>query len=338
MKKKLCIVCAMVCFFSLVTSQKVKASSKTEISNKKYETELENYNNEIEKLNTQYKFPYKDKNINSNLINKKNDLDQRFKKMKSDKEKLDQAFTQLDDKNNNTIDVEIPTKVKEKALKDKIEDLNTKIVDDFKGYKETNRAILETKNETELNKIKINNFRPYQVKDLKETKKNQIANFKYRKIQEKKMKEETKPIEKLRLVEPLLHYSVSIDGKTYPIVEGGQRDIKAKHQAWISYYAHLVDYKRKQVDEDSSLWLSAHGDIGNVIEDVNEITFMDDNGKTAKYIKTGLTHLIDESYFVEEDDEVWPLIDGTAGDYIIFHTFVNYEGRKLAYGFIFERK
>lgn len=338
MKKKLCIIVTMVYFLSLVRNQKVEASSKTEISNKKYEIELKNYENEIEKINTQYKFPYKDKNINSNLINKKNDLDQRFKKMKSDKEKIEKAFTQLDDKNNNTINVEIPTKVKEKALKDKIEDLNTKIVDDFKGYKETNRAILETKNETELNKIKINNFRPYQVEELKETKKNQIANFKYRKIQEKKMKEETKPIEELRLVEPLVPYSVSIDGKTYPIIEGGQRDIEAKHQAWISPFDHLVDYEKKQVNESSSLWIAAHGDIGNVIEDVNEVTFMDKNGKTAKYIKTGLTHLIDEGYLVEEDDEIWPLIDGSAGDYITFQTFVNYEGRKLAYGFIFERK
>lgn len=65
---------------------------------------------------------------------------------------------------------------------------------------------------------------------------------------------------------------------------------------------------------------------------------MDDNGDTAKYVKLGLTRLIDANYLVDEDDEIWPLMDGTAGDYITLQTCIDYSGRSLAYGHVFGRE
>lgn len=75
-----------------------------------------------------------------------------------------------------------------------------------------------------------------------------------------------------------------------------------------------------------------------MIENVDEIIFMDEDGNTAKYVKLGLTRLIDANYLVDEDDEIWPLMDGTAGDYITFQTCIDYSGRSLAYGHVFGRK
>lgn len=314
--------------------------------NNKYEKELKNYDKEIQKLNTKYKFPYDNKYIKPKLINTKSTLDNRFEKMKKDKSAVDEAFTQFNDKTKNVIDIKIPD-VDEKLLKDKVNELKDKLHTESEELEKTAKAIQGCKTAEEVNKIDINNFRPYQINRLKEVKKDQLANIEYRKIQAQKAnakaeKEKAKPKPKQNkqstAAEPLVPYSISINGKTYPIYEGGQAEVDLRSQAWISDHAHLVDYRRKKVNEDFSLWLSAHRDVGAVIENVDEIIFMDDNGNTAKYVKLGLTRLIDANYLVDEDDEIWPLMDGTAGDYITLQTCIDYSGRYLAYGHVFGRE
>lgn len=318
--------------------------------NNKYKKELKNYDKEIQKLNTKYKFLYDNKYIKPKLVNAKNNLDNRFEKMKKDKSAVDEAFTQFNDKTKNVIDIDIP-EVDEKLLKDKVNELKGKLSAERTEIDKTIKTIQGCKTAEEVNNINTNNFRPYQIEKLKEVKKDQLANIEYRKIQAqkanaKKEKEKasantsSKPKQNSQstAAEPLVPYSVSINGKTYPIYEGGQAEVDLRSQAWISDHAHLSDYRRKQVNEDFSLWVSAHRDVGAVIENVNEIIFMDDNGNTAKYVKLGLTHLIDANYLVDEDDEIWPLMDGTAGDYITLQTCIDYSGRYLAYGHVFGRE
>lgn len=314
--------------------------------NNKYKKELKNYDKEIQKLNTKYKFPYNDKYIKPKLVNAKNNLDNRFEKMKKDKSAVDEAFTQFNDKTKNVIDIKIPD-VDEKLLKDKVNELKDKLHTESEELEKTTKAIQDCKTAEEVNKIDINNFRPYQINRLKEVKKDQLANIEYRKIQAQKAnakaekeKEKAKPKQNKQstAAEPLVPYSISINGKTYPIYEGGQAEVDLRSQAWISDHAHLVDYRRKKVNEDFSLWVSAHRDVGAVIENVDEIIFMDDNGNIAKYVKLGLTRLIDANYLVDEDDEIWPLMDGTAGDYITLQTCIDYSGRYLAYGHVFGRE
>lgn len=312
--------------------------------NNKYEKELKNYDKEIQKLNTKYKFPYDNKYIKPKLINTKSALDNRFIKMKKDKSAVDEAFTQFNDKTKNVIDIKIPD-VDEKLLKDKVNELKDKLHTESEELEKTAKAIQGCKTAEEVNKIDINNFRPYQINRLKEVKKDQLANIEYRKIQAQKANakaEKAKPKPKQNTqstaAEPLVPYSISINGKTYPIYEGGQSEVDLRSQAWISDHAHLVDYRRKKANEDFSLWVSAHRDVGAVIENVDEIIFMDDNGNTAKYVKLGLTRLIDANYLVDEDDEIWPLMDGTAGDYITLQTCIDYSGRYLAYGHVFGRE
>lgn len=94
--------------------------------NNKYKKELKNYDKEIQKLNTKYKFPYNNKYIKPKLINTKSVLDNRFEKMKKDKSAVDEAFTQFNDKTKNVIDIKIPD-VDEKLLKDKVNELKDKL-------------------------------------------------------------------------------------------------------------------------------------------------------------------------------------------------------------------
>lgn len=150
--------------------------------NNKYEKELKNYDEEIQKLNTKYKFPYDNKYIKPKLINTKSTLDNRFEKMKKDKSAVDEAFTQFNDKTKNVIDIKIPD-VDEKLLKDKVNELKDKLHTESEELEKTAKAIQGCKTAEEVNKIDINNFRPYQINRLKEVKKDQLANIEYRKIQ-----------------------------------------------------------------------------------------------------------------------------------------------------------
>lgn len=223
--------------------------------NNKYEKELQNYTNEIQKLNIKYNFSCDAKYIKTKLINAKHSLDNRFEKMKKDKSAVDKAFTQFNDKTKNEIDIEIP-EVDEKLLKDKVNELKTKLHAESDELEKLTKTIQGCKTAEEVNKIDINNFRPYQINRLKEVKKDQLANIEYRKIQAKKAnakKEKESASAKPKqnsaqsaAAEPLVPYSISINGKTYPIYEGGQAEVDLRSQAWISDHASLVDYRRKK--------------------------------------------------------------------------------------------
>lgn len=155
----------LICIFSVIISEKVKASNvdkaiksnkiecinnelnknriiplnKKQIDklmdkemklidnkNNKYEKELKNYDKEIQKLNIKYSFSYDNKYIKPKLMNAKHDLDNRFEKMKKDKSAVDKAFTRFNDKTKNVIDIDIPD-VDEKLLKDKVNELKNKL-------------------------------------------------------------------------------------------------------------------------------------------------------------------------------------------------------------------
>lgn len=276
---------------------------------------------------------------------------------KWNKDKLERKKKRERKRINNNIEDKI------KLVDDKIEEL------DFSD----NLGDLIVEHISEENKNKINKLKEKQQrykKDIEELEnqkeviekdyKNKKLNEKRdknnqeikKKIKEEKQKVEQKKKEEVRKEkEQRKPYTITLVGdKTYRIVDGEQPEIDWRDEnVWVNIPSKFDGKFTSYNDNNIGLYLAAHREIGEVIENTDEVIYTDPNGVEATYKFVGTTDLIDgnKTEYYQDDENgnlIWtsdPWMSykrAEVGNAIVFQTCIDYSGRSLAYGYIFEKE
>lgn len=313
---------------------KDRENKEFELKLKEYELKIKNLEEDVPKFNT--------KNISKENLDKKNNLDLKRKQMIDDKNLL-------------------------KSLKEKLngskEDLeNIKIEKEFENPK------LETmKNEILKEKEdKLNNIYQKEEEDRKkeQTKAEEIKKQK-EKIKENKPKEEIQTVTiESKPKENLVEYplSVTINGVNYPIIDSGayyQDTIDNNKDTWTNItnlyaygnpdnyetyddYLYWSEYDNfdglyKSVNDSNGLMLASHRDIGQFIETVDKIDYIDSEGNKKTYYYEGVLDSIyaQNGGYIDYTDGRYPYFSGSAGDYICFQTCTDFSGRSIGDIYVF---
>lgn len=307
--------------------------------NKEFELKLKEYELKIKKLDESVpKFDTKD--ISKENLDKKNKLDLKRNKMIEDKNKLNAIKEKLngskEDLENIKIDetFENPNleSMKNEILKEKEDKLNN-------IYKEEeNRKKEQTKKENKKQEIKKEENKP--------TEEIETVNI------------ETKPKEKI-IEYPL---SVTINGVNYPIIDSGdyyQDTIDNNKGAWTNItnlyaygnpdnyetyddYLYWSEYNNydglyKSVNDSNGLMLASHRDIGQFIETIDKIDYIDGEGNKKTYYYEGVLDSIyaQNGGYIDYTDGRYPYFSGSAGDYICFQTCTDFSGRSIGDIYVF---
>lgn len=199
---------------------------------------------------------------------------------------------------------------------------------------------------SKLNEIRDNNNKKVEEKIRQENK---------RKQEEQKKKEEQARKEKAeqekREETQKQPYSITLVGdKTYRIIDGEQAEIDWRDEnVWVNIPSKFEGKFTSYNNNDIGLYLAAHREIGEVIEHTDKVIYTDPDGVSATYKFVGTTDLIDGNkteYY--QDDEYGNLTWSSdpwmsykraeVGNAIVFQTCIDYSGRSLAYGYIFEKE
>ena len=207
---------------------------------------------------------------------------------------------------------------------------------------------------SKLNEIRDNNNKKVEEKIRQENKRKQEEQKKKeeqaRKEKEQNKKEEEKRQEKVKSIEK--HpYSLIINNETWDIIDGDQAEIdEHAENTWINVTGSWGDhYAIYNNNDDKGMYLAAHRDIGEIIENVDEFTYIDPDGVEAKYHYVGVTDYIQGGYvptiyydedgnYEDSDVSYVPFCMGIAGKYIVFQTCIDYSNSHIALGWVFEKE
>lgn len=300
----------------------------TEVENLKTIEEVENFEkaNRVVPLTEQNKKRLQEKkDREKEIIN--NDIEDKIKLEEAKIEELDLSKN-LDDLIVKYISEENKNKVnklkeKQKQYKKDLEELEKQktIVD--KDYK---------------NK-KLNEKRDKKNKEIEERIKQEEQAKKEKAEQEKREETQKQP------------YSITLVGdKTYRIIDGEQAEIDWRDEnAWVNIPSKFEGKFTSYNNNDIGLYLAAHREIGEVIEHTDKVIYTDPDGVSATYKFVGTTDLIDgnKTEYYQDDEygnltwssDPWmPYKRAEVGNAIVFQTCIDYSGRSLAYGYIFEKE
>ena len=329
--------------------------------NKDYLDFLKRYENKI--INLEEEKPFIDnKYIKKENIQKKKNLDKRHDKMISDKKYLKTLEKDINDPKVKLEDIKIKDDIGEKKLKKKKDELKKDLNNKIKAYKNIENSIKNSNNIKKLTSIKTDKLKPYQKENVekqikekiefirKENKRKEEQKKKEKKKrQEKKSEEKTEEIEedyenadnvKIIKMETLEPFTVSINNKTYPIITGDQSVIDQRYKAWVLSKTNISGFVEKYDGDGRGLWLEAHRDIGEVIEDVDEIIYTDPNGVSKYYERIGYTRQMPAGEIIREyeDSDIYDLMRADIGEYIVFNTCIDDSQNAIAQGHIFQKK
>lgn len=330
--------------------------------NKDYLDFLKDYENKI--INLKEEKPFIDnKYIKKENIQKKKDLDKRHDKMISDKKYLDTLEKDINDPKVKLEDIKIRDDIKEEKLKTKQKELKKSLNDKIKVYKNLENSIKNSNDIKKLTSIKTDNLKPYQKENIEKQIKEKIEFIRKenrrkeeeKKQREKKQQEKQKRKEKTEKIEEnyentndvktikmdtLEPFTVSINNKTYPIITGDQSVIDQRYEAWVLSKTDISGFVEKYDGDGKGLWLEAHRDIGEVIEDVDEIIYTDPNGVSKYYERIGYTRQMYAGEIIREyeDSDIYDLMRANIGEYIVFNTCIDDSQNGISQGHIFQKK
>lgn len=333
-----------------------------ESKNEDYLNSLKDYEKQIKDLNEDT-FYLNNKYIKKENIQKKKDLDNRRNKMIQDKKYLKNIENQINDPKVKLKDIKIKDNIGEKKLKDSKEKLKKDLNDKIISYKNFENSIKNTNDIKKLSSIKTDNLKPYQKENIEKQIKDKIASIKKQnqkkkeeknqkqKIKKSKNSNQKKVIEKVyeevpqntqntqrnNLLEP---FSININGQTFPIITGDQSVIDQRYEAWVLSKTNISGFVEKYDSDGKGLWLEAHRDIGEVIEDVDEIIYTDPNGVSKYYERIGYTRQMYAGEIIREyeDSDIYDLMRADIGEYIVFNTCIDDSQNGISQGHIFQKK
>lgn len=198
-------------------------------------------------------------------------------------------------------------------------------------------------------------------KDYKNKKLNEKRDEKNKEIEERIKQEEQKKKEEQAKKEKAEQekreetqkqsYTITLVGdKTYKIVDGEQSEIDWRDEnVWVNIPSKFEGKFTSYNNNDIGLYLAAHREIGEVIEHTDKVIYTDPDGASATYKFVGTTDLIDGNtteYYQDDEygnltwssDPWMPYKRAEVGNAIVFQTCIDYSGRSLAYGYIFEKE
>ena len=251
-------------------------------------------------------------------------------------------------------------KIEELDFSDNFDELIVNHISKENKNKVKEKQELYKKNLEELKNQKEVIEKDYKNKKLNEKRDKNNQEIK-KKIEEKKQKVEQKKKEeqakkekaeqKKREEEQKQPYSITLVGdKTYSIVDGEQAEIDWRDEnVWVNIPSKFDGKFISYNDNDIGLYLAAHREIGEAIEHTDKVIYTDPNGVEATYKFVGTTDLIDgnKTEYYQDDENgnlIWtsdPWMSykrAEVGNAIVFQTCIDYSGRSLAYGYIFEKE
>lgn len=323
--------------------------------NEDYLNFLKDYENKI--INLEEKKPFIDnKYIKKENIQKKKDLDKRHDKMISDRKYLKALEKEINDPKVKLENIKIKDNIEEKELKDLKEKIKKNLNDKIKVYKDLENSIKNTNDIKKLSSIKTDNLKPYQKDNLTKQIKEKITSIEKQKREEKKKQaQKTHNSNQREIVEEEIYeevpknnqqndsmkpFSVNINGKTFPLLVGDQSTIDQRYDAWVLSKTDISGFIEKYNNDGKGLWLEAHRDIGEVIENVDEIIYTDPNGVSKYYEKIGYTRQMYAGEIIREyeDSDVYDLMRADIGEYIVFNTCIDDSQNGISQGHIFQKK
>lgn len=323
--------------------------------NEDYLNFLKDYENKI--INLEEKKTFIDnKYIKKENIQKKKDLDKRHDKMISDRKYLKALEKEINDPKVKLENIKIKDNIEEKELKDLKEKIKKNLNDKIKVYKDLENSIKNTNDIKKLSSIKTDNLKPYQKDNLTKQIKEKITSIEKQKREEKKKQaQKTHNSNQREIVEEEIYeevpknnqqndsmkpFSVNINGKTFPLLVGDQSTIDQRYDAWVLSKTDISGFIEKYNNDGKGLWLEAHRDIGEVIENVDEIIYTDPNGVSKYYEKIGYTRQMYAGEIIREyeDSDVYDLMRADIGEYIVFNTCIDDSQNGISQGHIFQKK
>lgn len=323
--------------------------------NEDYLNFLKDYENKI--INLEEKKPFIDnKYIKKENIQKKKDLDKRHDKMISDRKYLKALEKEINDPKVKLENIKIKDNIEEKELKDLKEKIKKNLNDKIKVYKDLENSIKNTNDIKKLSSIKTDNLKPYQKDNLTKQIKEKITSIEKQKREEKKKQaQKTHNSNQREIVEEEIYeevpknnqqndsmkpFSVNINGKTFPLLVGDQSTIDQRYDAWVLSKTDISGFIEKYNNDGKGLWLEAHRDIGEVIENVDEIIYTDPNCVSKYYEKIGYTRQMYAGEIIREyeDSDVYDLMRADIGEYIVFNTCIDDSQNGISQGHIFQKK
>lgn len=230
-----------------------------------------------------------------------------------------------------------------KENKDKINKLKEKQEQYKKDLEELEKQ--KTIVDKDYKNKKLNEKRDKKNKELKE-----IIKQEEQKKKEKQAKKEKAEQEKREETQKQPYTITLVGDKTYRIVDGEQEEIDWKDKnAWVNIPSKFEGKFTSYNNNDIGLYLAAHREIGEVIEHTDKVIYTDPDGVSATYKFVGTTDLIDgnKTEYYQDDEygnltwssDPWmPYKRAEVGNTIVFQTCIDYSGRSLAYGYIFEKE
>ena len=216
-----------------------------------------------------------------------------------------------------------------------------------KGFKENTKNNIDNIEEVsrKSEKLEEDKFKQQEEKKTEEEKrKSERLAEERRKQEEQRKAEEQKRIEDERKKieeekKKKIKNSISYNGISYPIRNGGQAEVDGYENKWINispiYENGTVE---KYVGDGRGLYLAAHGDseIGIYMRDnLPSFIFTDKNGNQQKYSYYGYMDT-PQGDFIYGDDPFYPWLAGNAGDYIVFQICnADSNGRGIAKSYVF---
>lgn len=242
-----------------------------------------------------------------------------------------------------------------KENKDRLNKLTEKAKKDQEGLAKLRKEPSQKDNtdyqNAALNKIRDNNNKKVETKIRQEEEKRKKEEQK-KKEQAAKQKATTsgQSVSKKENPPQAHPYSFIINGQVWNIVEGGQGEIDQRYSnTWVNMTGIWGDhYAIYNNNDDQGMFLGAHREIGHIIENVKSLTYVDPNGTASEYRYIGVTDYIQGGYspmvYYDEDGNYdgsdvsyMPYCMGIAGKYIVFQTCIDYSGRSIALGWVFEK-
>lgn len=244
-----------------------------------------------------------------------------------------------------------------KENKDRLNKLTEKAKKDQEGLAKLRKEPSQKDNtdyqNAALNKIRDNN--------------NKKVETKIRQEEEKRKKEEQAAKQKATTSgqsiskkenPPQAHpYSFIINGQVWNIIDGGTYEEGGGQpqidqylpNTWVNLTGQYGDhYAIYNNNDGQGMFLGAHREIGHIIENVKSLTYVDPDGNAAEYRYIGVTDYIqggaeyettvdENGDFVSSEASYMPYCWGIAGKYIVFQTCIDYSGRFIALGWVFEK-
>lgn len=221
---------------------------------------------------------------------------------------------------------------------------NTNLTNKIKKIESDKKESLKIVNELEEKnnnlKLQVNNLEK-NVEDIKEEDTQKEQNKKEEETAIKNNKQDKKAQSKVTRQKN----SLTIKGKNYPIIVGGQNEVDMMGEEFVN-----VGYYHAQIHEGTGVKNKTHGDgksiylaveskgIGYIMYDTKELEFTDINGDTETYVLIGLSPtMYSNGKDTPAPDDIWETYAGRSGDLIAIQTCdpdSNDRGKAHAYYFV----